>query len=431
MAENNTNNNTSDNRNYVDPSFENNITQCENGGYLIEYGKHDTNDGYFIYYSDKCPHDGTEYHPKTLGIYISESGGFYNNKEWYSVGKDTSAAFEQVFSSSSNDLPDMMIISKRYNDSTSGVNYFDTFIEIANEKTNISNVDVSVYGFSKGTDYAIEFSNRLVSTTNVKSLNITLIDPAGHGDGLYGSFERKKLDGTISNLKDFGANVFMVVPQNKDTSNSVINAIGASGISTYLIKTSENDHLGINYKLLTDGIMGLMSGKNATSFDNSDYEFYKYDNTVWEKMSYGDIKKVLNIWQITDKFSKLSNLSDISTGYLIKTLGLEKDFAISSNLNYVVDEMNKIRGLIKANASSASMPSGGYASTTNIPNECSNTLASYYNSTADLLSIIADETAAIISIGISYDNIDKKILDNIVNLNNINESDGDKVDSNI
>ena len=412
---------------YDDPDFNKSVVTYENGttnGTLVEYGKHDTNDGYFIYYSDSCPFDSEKgFTPKSVGVYISESGGFYNHKEWFNVGKDTSAAFENIFTDSNQDLPDMMIISKRYNDSLNNINYFDKYIDIIHNSTDINNADISVYGFSKGTDYALKFSEKLINTEDVKPLNIALIDPAGHGKDLYCSFGSDKLGGTIDALKRNNANVFMVVPDGIPVTGSSLNNIAASGVSSYIIRTTETDHLTINFKAINDGILGFMAGKVMSLFNNGNYSYSKYINGEWKQVLSDDITNVLNTNDIGDNFKNLSSLNEIDTNSLIVKLGLGHDFTISSDTANTINSMQNIRGVIRTNALATSNVKGNFASTTNVPNECANTLANYYDVTSDLLTKISLITEEIVETAIDFQNKDKSISQNVLSIQDLNSSD--------
>lgn len=408
---------------YDDPDFNKSVVTYENGtanGTLVEYGKHDTNDGYFIYYSDSCPFDSEKgFTPKSVGVYISESGGFYNHKEWFNVGKDTSAAFENIFTDSNQELPDMMIISKTYNDS---IDNFDKYVDIIHDSTDINNADISVYGFSKGTDYALKFSEKLINTEDVKPLDIAIIDPGNHGQKLYCSFDVNELNGTIDALKKNNANVFMVIPDGFPT-GSAFDKIAKSGVSSYIIGTNVTDHLTINFKAIEDGILGFMAGKVKPLFNSGKYSFSKYINGEWKQVLYDDITNVLNTNDIGDNFKNLSSLNEIDTNSFIVKLGLGHDFTISSDTANTINSMQKIRGVIRTNALATSNVKGNFASTTNVPNECANTLANYYDVTSDLLTKISLITEEIVETAIDFQNKDKSISQNVYSIQDLNSSD--------
>ena len=165
------------------------------------------------------------------------------------------------------------------------------------------------------------------------------------------------------------------------------------------------EHLAVNNEAIISGLFDFFRGKIDALDNEGVYDYMVYNDEKWIPVSLASIKKKIttSVKDNSTLYSKLSNMNELDISQIDSTL-------ISSDLEYIYNEMNNIRNAIK-NSASDSANNISFSSTTMVPNSDLLLLTNYYNITGELLSKIADETRLAANIGVLYSKLEKNLID--------------------
>lgn len=358
-------------------------------GVLVNINKKgwDNNQGYLVYIPNNCNSNTNVdfYYPWTDGYY--PKGGFDSSQ----------SAFDKYLQDGCDDI---IFISKAGNKIYN--NDIMNSLNALNNKYNLTSTQYNVFGHSKGASEAVNFSSYLIdSNPDIEPLNIILLDPPYNGNGLQYDIN------TIEKIKNKGT-LFVFNNQEIDgvISSDVIKKYASEmDVALFRAGKGHTEHLAVNNEAIISGLFDFFRGKIDALDNEGVYDYMVYNDEKWIPVSLASIKKKIttSVKDNSTLYSKLSNMNELDISQIDSTL-------ISSDLEYIYNEMNNIRNAIK-NSASDSANNISFSSTTMVPNSDLLLLTNYYNITGELLSKIADETRLAANIGVLYSKLEKNLID--------------------
>lgn len=185
------------------------------------------------------------------------------------------------------------------------------------------------------------------------------------------------------------------------TSITAANTMAKSGVDVVLAWTSGSHagHVPLNKEALENGLIDYVSGR-STELANADiYKFVVYNSETgqWDQITLEELaaKYEGTVFNSSDPFRYYEKLSSI-------------DVLESSN-SFLGDKINNLRMAIRNTNFLNSNVNVGYDSTTNIPSVESDIVQSFFTSTSTLLNLLEKDTAKIIEIGNSIEDMNAEL----------------------
>ena len=185
------------------------------------------------------------------------------------------------------------------------------------------------------------------------------------------------------------------------TSITAANNMAKSGVDVVLAWTSGSHagHVPLNKEALENGLIDYVSGR-STELANADiYKFVVYNSETgnWDQITLEELaaKYEGSVFNSSDPFRYYEKLSTI-------------DVLESSN-SFLGDKINNLRVAIRNTNFLSSNIGVDYGSTTNIPGVESDIVQSFFTSSSMLLNLLEKDTAKIIEIGNSIEDMNANL----------------------
>ena len=353
-------------------------------------------DSYFIYVPENF--DGSA---EAL-VFYPGAGGFNGNDKFYETYIQTNS-------------DKIVIINKRCFDNTDAV--LAAFADVE-ATSNVSVVSVDMFSHSKG-DEGVFVSAEKLNNENYHVSNVTVLDTShllstsGITPELAENFARNSTSVTV--ISQYTRNY-----NNSDAMNNMINA-GVNISHIYCpcnnsIEFNWTIHKQINDQFLRYGIIDVVAG-NKEGFDSGlslvcKYAYYDYETGEWvDNVNVEDFcerYKISSPIEVLDKrFWALKGLEDIDFNTYAQSIGY--DGAMSSNTEFVIQEMNEIRNGIRGTNFIGNLSSQQIDSSSPLFDLENNLSIGYYNASGEILEKLALETQAIIGVSISIDKMESEL----------------------
>ncbi len=291
----------------------------------------------------------------------------------------------------------IIVIPAVSNQSGSAQNYYSLINNIG-ESNNSNITNISTMGFSAGGPSTY---NQLVynSKNNPDGgpYNTVFCDVVG--------FNVKDED--LQAIAETGSTVLFLEP--KGGTMSQANKMGAAGINVVVATTtgSHAGHVPLNSEALQNGIIDYVTGVSNELANSDIYTFNKYNTETgkWEVITLEQFAELyeFGMFDNGDPFRYYEKLSTIDT--------------LESSNSFLGEKINNLRVAIRDTNFLSSTTGMTFDSTTNIPNVEGDIVQSFFTTCSKLLTILEKDTAKIIDIGNSIEDLNKKLTDDADGLN--------------
>lgn len=282
---------------------------------------------------------------------------------------------------------------------------------------NSHNINVSQIGIeSFSGSGSVGLMEAAYASQKYSNIPITLVETDGFMMGE---------DSTINYLNNENANILrnnpnftaICVTYNGGATLTGYNKIGGYGINTYYLATTITDHSSIRgaseKNMVLPYFMGLVDELGNAGYGGVEagYKLYKYsmemgcfdtnnrldpevaraivDFTI-DKLYYNDNYKItISNSEISEKYNDLFNINHIS---------INSNGEVSSDFQFVVDEMNKLRDQIKQNESLKNLKMQNFRDPSGIPGIIGKYVNMYFDTIGTLLTNLSLQSESIISI---------------------------------
>lgn len=220
-------------------------------------------------------------------------------------------------------------------------------------------------------------------------------------------------DEDLNLIKENEGTIMFLEP--KGTSITAANNMAKMGVDVVLAWTSGSHagHVPLNKEALENGLIDYISGR-STELANSDiYTFVTYNPET------GKWDKQLTLEELAAKYEGVMFNSGDPFRYYEKLTSIE---ALQSSNSFLGDKINGLRMSIKNTNFLNSTSCLTFDSTTNIPNVEDDIVQSFFTTCSMLLNLMEKDTAKIIDIGNSIEDLNAKLTVEANELNNATES---------
>ena len=291
----------------------------------------------------------------------------------------------------SNAPQQIIVIPNESNQRNAAQNYYGLIHNIGeSNNANISNI--STMGFSAGGPSTY---NQLLynAKTNPDGgpYNVVFCDVVG--------FRPKEED--LAAIAATGSTVMFLEPSWSNSTSSQSNAMAKAGINVVVV-TASGDHGGhvpLNKEALENGIINYITGVSNELANSDIYTINKYnaETGTWEVITIDQLAELyeFGMFDTSDPFRYYEKLSTI-------------DVLESSN-SFLGDKINNLRVAIRNTNFLSSNIGVDYGSTTNIPGVESDIVQSFFTSSSMLLNLLEKDTAKIIEIGNSIEDMNANL----------------------
>lgn len=299
--------------------------------------------------------------------------------------------------------PDQIIIiaDSAYENTTNASTRYANLISNIGKENSSNITNISTMGFSAGgpATYA-QLVHNVRNNPEGGPYNAIFCDVVNFNTNQEDLELIKQNEGTIMFLEPNG------------TSITAANTMAKSGVDVVLAWTSGSHagHVPLNKEALENGLIDYVSGR-STELANADiYKFVVYNSETgqWDQITLEELaaKYEGTVFNSSDPFRYYEKLSSI-------------DVLESSN-SFLGDKINNLRMAIRNTNFLNSNVNVGYDSTTNIPGVESDIVQSFFTSTSTLLNLLEKDTAKIIEIGNSIEDMNAELEVQANELNNPN-----------
>ena len=311
-----------------------------------------------------------------------------------------------------------------YNSHTSGTNLLNsTYRLLNNNGANIRNV--GVVSFSNGGPGSMLSLGEFLELNPNRNINtkVVLCD-TWNVDQVVGLYDKdqSKLNNTqlarvnaMNALKRNGTQIYSlnwtspnVYNGHADNMVHVTRRMSNLGFNISFSNSSRMRHMAYVYDFFNSNGLNFMFGTGSLKLNSNYYsKFLKYDasgNIIG--VSIKEDNHLSSLVAASTKYEYLKSLSGISP----------QSTKISSNLKYVYEQMNQLRNKIKNSSFLYSANKQVFSNSDSIPGCITKYIDMYYNVMGDLMDSLAKETEAVISIAEYYDDMDKDLSSETVEL---------------
>ena len=288
--------------------------------------------------------------------------------------------------------PDQIIIiaDTAYENTTNASTRYSNLISNIGKDNNSNITNISTMGFSAGgpATYA-QLVHNVRNNPEGGPYNAIFCDVVNFNTNQEDLELIKQNEGTIMFLEPNG------------TSITAANNMAKSGVDVVLAWTSGSHagHVPLNKEALENGLIDYVSGR-STELANADiYKFVVYNSETgnWDQITLEELaaKYEGSVFNSSDPFRYYEKLSTI-------------DVLESSN-SFLGDKINNLRVAIRNTNFLSSNIGVDYGSTTNIPGVESDIVQSFFTSSSMLLNLLEKDTAKIIEIGNSIEDMNANL----------------------
>ena len=288
--------------------------------------------------------------------------------------------------------PDQIIIiaDTAYENTTNASTRYSNLISNIGKDNNSNITNISTMGFSAGgpATYA-QLVHNVRNNPEGGPYNAIFCDVVNFNTNQEDLELIKQNEGTIMFLEPNG------------TSITAANNMAKSGVDVVLAWTSGSHagHVPLNKEALENGLIDYVSGR-STELANADiYKFVVYNSETgnWDQITLEELaaKYEGSVFNSSDPFRYYEKLSTI-------------DVLESSN-SFLGDKINNLRVAIRNTNFLSSNIGVDYGSTTNIPGVESDIVQSFFTSSSMLLDLLEKDTAKIIEIGNSIEDMNANL----------------------
>ena len=288
--------------------------------------------------------------------------------------------------------PDQIIIiaDTAYENTTNASTRYSNLISNIGKDNNSNITNISTMGFSAGgpATYA-QLVHNVRNNPEGGPYNAIFCDVVNFNTNQEDLELIKQNEGTIMFLEPNG------------TSITAANNMAKSGVDVVLAWTSGSHagHVPLNKEALENGLIDYVSGR-STELANADiYKFVVYNSETgnWDQITLEELaaKYEGSVFNSSDPFRNYEKLSTI-------------DVLESSN-SFLGDKINNLRAAIRNTNFLSSNIGVDYGSTTNIPGVESDIVQSFFTSSSMLLNLLEKDTAKIIEIGNSIEDMNANL----------------------
>ena len=288
--------------------------------------------------------------------------------------------------------PDQIIIiaDTAYENTTNASTRYSNLISNIGKDNNSNITNISTMGFSAGgpATYA-QLVHNVRNNPEGGPYNEIFCDVVNFNTNQEDLELIKQNEGTIMFLEPNG------------TSITAANNMAKSGVDVVLAWTSGSHagHVPLNKEALENGLIDYVSGR-STELANADiYKFVVYNSETgnWDQITLEELaaKYEGSVFNSSDPFRYYEKLSTI-------------DVLESSN-SFLGDKINNLRVAIRNTNFLSSNIGVDYGSTTNIPGVESDIVQSFFTSSSMLLNLLEKDTAKIIEIGNSIEDMNANL----------------------
>lgn len=323
-------------------------------------------------------------------IYYPGSGGSVNDAKYIR---------EMI---ANNSLQQIVVIPNESNQRNSSTNYYG-LIDNIGQANSASITNIATMGFSAGGPSTY---NQLLHNAKTNPdggpYNTIFCDVVG--------FRPNEED--LAAIAATGSTVMFLEPSWSNSTSSQSNAMAKAGINVVVV-TASGDHGGhvpLNSEAIQNGIINYVTGVSNELANSDIYTFNKYNAQTgqWEVITIDQLAELyeFTMFDTSDPFRYYEKLSTI-------------DILESSN-SFLGDKINNLRTAIRNTNFLSGNVGVTYDSTTNIPGVESDIVQSFFTSTSMLLNLLEKDTAKIIEIGNSIEDMNAKLEVEANELNNPN-----------
>lgn len=312
-------------------------------------------------------------------IYYPGSGG---------SGNDAKNIRNMIADSS---LQQIIVIPNESNQRNADSNYYSLINNIG-QSNNANITNISTMGFSAGGPSTY---NQLLynAKTNPDGgpYNTVFCDVVGF----------RPTEEDLAIIAATGSTVMFLEPSWSNSTSSQSNAMAKAGINV-IVATASGDHGGhvpLNGEALQNGLIDYISGVSSELANADIYTFSKYNAETgnWEVITIDQVAELyeFGLFNTNDPYRYYEKLTTI-------------DVLESSN-SFLGDKINNLRVAIRNTNFLSSNIGVDYGSTTNIPGVESDMVQSFFTSTSMLLNLLEKDTAKIIEIGNSIEDMNAQL----------------------
>lgn len=266
--------------------------------------------------------------------------------------------------------------------------------------------DIQNYGFSAGGRNAIQgIVNTIKINPDLPPQKAVIIDAGYNCSGCYLSEEQ------INVLKENEASILFFEEKNGGTSSYNVINLAKAGVDVIVAwaGSGHGGHVQINREVFENDIMNYASGYTDTLLNADIYTFRAWDS---EKQEWYEIP----LEEVMERFvGEVVDLSD-PFKYYEKLSSIEP---LQSSNSFLGDKINSLRMSIRNTNFLNANIAVGFESTTNIPSAEDEIVQSFFTTCSALLNLLEKDTASIIEIGNSIEDMNAQLT---VDANELNVS---------
>lgn len=266
--------------------------------------------------------------------------------------------------------------------------------------------DIQNYGFSAGGRNAIQgIVNTIKINPDLPPQKAVIIDAGYNCSGCYLSEEQ------INVLKENEASILFFEEKNGGTSSYNVINLAKAGVDVIVAwaGSGHGGHVQINQEVFANDIMNYASGYTDTLLNADIYTFRAWDS---EKQEWYEIP----LEEVMERFvGEVVDLSD-PFKYYEKLSSIEP---LQSSNSFLGDKINSLRMSIRNTNFLNANIAVGFESTTNIPSAEDEIVQSFFTTCSALLNLLEKDTASIIEIGNSIEDMNAQLT---VDANELNVS---------
>lgn len=256
-------------------------------------------------------------------------------------------------------------------------------------------------GFSLGDEAAIKLAISASKQENYPPITIALFDPTvkdagtASADSTSGAYRLSLISSEdYASLKNNGATIMGFEKLNEKDNENMLNnyaIAGKNGVKTIIFYKDIPEHSELDFNNIATDLYGYLSDGDAESFLNKFDGSVIYDEATgtWRDTTVQDLVTTYR----NSNNTKLSSLNDIEN--------CDNDF--------IKEQVNNIRHKIKNVSFLTDPPNIVTDSTTNIPSQESSLLQKAFDSIANVLLKLEEDTQNLALIGNLYENLDKTL----------------------